>query len=62
MWIITAWAAATAFGIAFAAFTTIGPVVLTLTPGHGVHAGDLIAFGAAYTAAAVLTRRLVAAA
>ena len=56
------WGAATAFGLAFAAWTAVGPVVLVLTPRHGVHVGDLAAFAAAYTAAAALTRRLAAAA
>ena len=54
--ILALWGAATAFGLAFAAWTAVGPVLLTLTRGHGVHAGDLVAFAAAYTRAAVLTR------
>jgi thiosulfate reductase cytochrome b subunit len=58
--ILALWGAATAFGLAFAAWTTVGPILLTLAPGHGVHAGDLVAFSAGYTVAAVLTRRLLA--
>lgn len=58
--ILVLWGAATVFGLAFAEFTAVGPVLLTLTPRHGVHVGDLIAFGAAYVAAGALTRRLVA--
>ena len=53
------WGAATAFGLAFAAWTAVGPVLVILTRGHGVHAGDLVAFAAAYSTAAVLTRRLL---
>lgn len=52
------WAAATAFGLSIAVWTAVGPVVLTLAHGRGVHVGDLIALIAAYTEAAVLTRRL----
>jgi hypothetical protein len=53
------WAAATAFCLAFAAATAVGPVLLTLSPGHGVHVGDLVALVAACSAAAVLTRRVL---
>ena len=52
------WIAATAFGLAFAAYTRVGPIVATLGGGHGVHVGDLLALFFAYTAAALLTRRL----
>jgi nitrate/nitrite transporter NarK len=57
--ILVVWGAATAFGLAFAAWTAVGPVLLTLTHRHGVHVGDLVAFVAAYSAAAALTRRFV---
>ena len=57
--ILALWGAATAFGLAFAAWTAVGPVLLTLVPRHGVHVGDLVAVAAAYTTAAVLTRRLL---
>jgi hypothetical protein len=53
------WAAATVFGLVFAATTTVGPVVLTLSPGHGVHVGDLVALLVACSAAAVQTRRVL---
>jgi hypothetical protein len=56
--VVVIWAVATAFGLAFAAWTAVGPVVLELTRGHGVHVGDLVAFAAAYTPAVVLTGRL----
>lgn len=57
--ILALWCAATAFGLAFAAWTAVGPVLLTLSPSHGVHAGDLVAFVAVYTVAAALTRPLL---
>jgi nitrate/nitrite transporter NarK len=57
--IIVVWGAATAFGLAFAAWTAVGPILLTLTHRHGVHVGDLVAFVAAYSAAAALTRHLL---
>jgi nitrate/nitrite transporter NarK len=57
--ILVVWGAATAFGLAFAAWTAVGPVLLTLTRGHGIHAGDLLAFAAAYSVAAMLTRYLL---
>ncbi|MDT7581542.1 MAG: hypothetical protein QOK35_2806 [Pseudonocardiales bacterium] len=53
------WATATAFGLAIARWTAVGPVVLILGRGHGVHVGDLIALTAAYAEAAFLTRRLL---
>ena len=58
--IVALWGAATAFGLGFAAWTAVGPVLVVLTRGHGVHVGDLVAFTAAYSSAAVLTRRLLA--
>ena len=60
MLILVLWGAATAFGLVFAAWTAVGPILLTLSPRHGVHVGDLVAFAAVYTVAAVLTRRLLA--
>ena len=57
--ILVLWGAATAFGLAFAELTRVGPVLLTFSRGHGVHVGDLVAFAAAYSVAAVLTRRLL---
>ena len=58
--IVALWGAATAFGLAFAAWTAVGPVLVILTRGHGVHAGDLVAFAAAYSTAALLSRQLLA--
>ena len=53
--ILLLWGAATAFGLAVARWTSLGPVLLTVTRGHGIHAGDVTAFVTAYGAAAVLT-------
>ncbi len=50
-----AWAAATLFGLAVAAVTSVGPVVASLSEKHGVHLGDLVAFGGAYLMALVVT-------
>jgi hypothetical protein len=55
--LVVAWGAATFFGLAVAALTRIGPVLLMLTPRHGVHVGDVIAFAVAYSAAAAFTVR-----
>jgi arginase family enzyme len=57
--VVAVWAAATAFGLAIARWTAVGPVVLILGGGHGVHVGDLVALAAAYAEAVVLTRRLL---
>jgi hypothetical protein len=57
--VLVLWAAATVFGLAFAELTRVGPVLLTLSRGHGVHVGDLMALFAAYVAAAWLTRRIL---
>ena len=57
--IIVIWSAATAFGLAFATATKIGPVLLTLSRRHGVHVGDLVALLASYTVAALMTRHLL---
>jgi nitrate/nitrite transporter NarK len=56
--LLALWSAATVFGLAFAAWTAVGPVVLVFSRGHGVHVGDLVALVAAYSTAAVLTRRI----
>jgi hypothetical protein len=57
--VLAIWGVATAFALAFAELTRVGPVLFTVTRGHGVHVGDLIALTAAYVPAAVLTRWLV---
>jgi hypothetical protein len=53
--ILAAWVGATLFGLLVAAETRIGPPVLSLSYNHGIHLGDLVAFGAAYLVAAVVT-------
>ena len=57
--VVALWGAATAFGLAFATWTAVGPVVLVLTRRHGIHVGDLVAFAAAYSVAAVLSPRVL---
>ena len=57
--LVVIWGTATAFGLAFALATKVGPVLLTFSRSHGIHVGDLVAFAAAYSAAAVLTRHLL---
>jgi hypothetical protein len=57
--VIALWAGATLFGLAFAELTKVGPVILNLGRGHGVHIGDLVALAAAYTPAALLSRRIL---
>ena len=57
--ILVVWGTATMFGLAFAELTRVGPVLLTLSRGHGIHLGDLAAFAAAYSAAVFLTRYLL---
>ena len=57
--IVVTWTAATIFGLAFAELTKVGPVLLALSYGHGIHVGDLVAFAAAYSAAVPLTRRVL---
>ena len=57
--VVAIWSAATAFGLAFAVATKIGPVLWTLSRRHGVHVGDLLALLASYTVAALMTRHLL---
>jgi hypothetical protein len=54
---VAIWVAATVFGVVVATTTEIGPVVLALSYHHGVHLGDLLAFGLAYAAALGVCRR-----
>ena len=57
--ILVVWGTATMFGLAFAELTRVGPVLVTLSRGHGIHVGDLVAFVAAYTAATFVTSYLL---
>jgi hypothetical protein len=57
--VLAIWGAATAFALAVAELTRVGPVLLKVTRGHGVHLGDLVALAFAYALAAVLTRWLL---
>jgi hypothetical protein len=49
---------ATLLGLAVAATTRIGPILLSVTSSHGVHLGDVLAFAVAYGSAILITRRL----
>jgi len=49
------WVGATLFGLAVAATTRIGPIVMSLSYNHGVHLGDVLAFAGAYAVATVVT-------
>jgi hypothetical protein len=57
--VVLVWCAATAAGLWVAAETKVGPVVFVIDQRHGIHQGDLIAFGAAYGCAALLTIALL---
>ena len=39
--------------------TKVGPVLVTIAPGHGVHLGDAVSFLTCYLAASVATLRTV---
>ena len=56
---VLAWAGATLFGLLVAASTRIGPIVVDLSYNHGIHLGDLVAFGGAYVVAGLVTLSLV---
>lgn len=58
--VVLVWGLATALGLAVAATTRIGPVVLRVTSSHGVHLGDVLAFALAYAAAGLVTLWLLA--
>jgi hypothetical protein len=53
------WCLATVLVLLVAAETRIGPVLVTLTRGHGVHVGDAVALVLSYAAAGLLTWRLL---
>lgn len=53
--IAVVWVGATLFGLAVAAATRIGPVVLKVSTNHGVHFGDIVAFVGSYIVALLVT-------
>ncbi len=55
MIIAVVWVGATLFGLAVAATTRIGPVVLKVSTNHGIHFGDIAAFVGSYIAALFVT-------
>ena len=56
---VLAWVGATMFGLAVATATRIGPILLHLSYNHGIHLGDVLAFGAAYAVAALVTLAVI---
>jgi hypothetical protein len=53
--LLAVWGIATVLGLGIAATAKIGPILLTVSARHGVHLGDLLAFGVFYAAALVIT-------
>ena len=53
--LLTIWLVATLAALAVAATTHAGRIVMAVTTNHGVHAGDLVAFCAAYATALLVT-------
>lgn len=53
--LVVVWGAATAFDIAVARWTRIGPVLVSLGRGHGVHVGDLAALAATVVVALLVS-------
>ncbi|MHA6795609.1 hypothetical protein ACVGVM_19125 [Pseudonocardia bannensis] len=56
--IATTWIIATAMALLVAAETKLGPIMLRLTEGHGVHLGDLVALAVCFTSALLITGRV----
>ena len=52
---VTIWAVATLVGLLVARVTRLGPILLVITPGHGIHVGDVVTFAVAYGVAAAAT-------
>lgn len=49
------WVVATALVLLWAADTKVGPILVRLSPHHGVHLGDVVALVVTYAAAAALS-------
>ena len=56
-WLVVVWGLATAVGLLVAVTTKIGPILLQVTPSHGVHLGDVAAFVLSYVVALIVTWR-----
>jgi hypothetical protein len=56
-WLVLVWVLATAVGLLVAVSTKIGPILLRVTPQHGVHLGDVATFVLSYGVALIVTRR-----
>jgi hypothetical protein len=57
--VLVVWCGAALFDLAVAKFTRIGPVLVNLGRGHGVHAGDLLAVAFTGFVAVLLTAVLL---
>jgi type IV secretory pathway TrbD component len=57
--IVAIWAVATGIALVIARLTKVGPILLSVTTRHGVHAGDAAAFGVTLGVAALVTALLV---
>lgn len=53
------WIGSLAAALAIARFTKAGPILVVVSSRHGVHAGDLVAFAAVFSVAAVLSSAVV---
>ena len=53
--VIALWTGATLLAFAVARTSKVGPVVMPLFGGHGVHLGDLVALAVAYEHAALIS-------
>ncbi|WP_098958323.1 hypothetical protein [Pseudonocardia sp. N23] len=58
--IAVTWAVAAFVTLGVAAETRIGPVILTFTPKHGIHLGDIAVFFGCTAVALVVTAALLA--
>ena len=57
--VVVVWCGAALFDLAVAKFTRIGPVLVNLGRGHGLHAGDLLAVAGTSLVALLLTALLL---
>jgi hypothetical protein len=57
--LVVVWVLATAVGLLVAVTTKIGPILLRVTPSHGVHLGDVAAFVLSYVVALIVTLPLL---
>lgn len=53
------WVVATLIGLSVARLTRLGPILLVVAPGHGIHVGDVVTFAVAYAVASAATLLIV---